>query len=81
MDPANKQYFTFSGVLSAIISFIINFGLIDLVRGTLIYGFPFNLNGTEGFGNFLFRLLNTAVIGAFLVFPIFYILREMNRRR
>ena len=80
MNPATKEYLKFSIIISIIFSFIINFVFIELVPGTLIYGFPFSLNGAEGFGAFLFRILNTIIIAAFITFPVLYILRQIQRR-
>jgi hypothetical protein len=81
MNPADKQYFQFSIVISIIISFLINFILLEFLRGTLVYGIPFNLNEAEGFGGFILKLLNTTIVSAILVFPMYLILKELNRRR
>lgn len=81
MNPATKQYLTLSIVISIIFSFIINFAFVDLAKGSFLYGFPISINEVEGFLNFLFRLLNTAIIAAFLVFPVLLLLRELDRRR
>lgn len=81
MNPATKQYFVFSLIVALILSAIINFGFIELIKGSFIYGFPFNLNNLEGFGAFLARVVNTLVMGAFLAIPTYFILRELDRRR
>ena len=81
MNPATKQYLIFSFIVGILLSIIINFVLIDIIKGTFLYGFPISLNGVDGFLNFLFRVINTLLIGTFLVIPMFYIIKELNRRR
>jgi hypothetical protein len=81
MNPATKQYLVLAVVVSIIISFIINFALVNIVQGSLLYGFPFSLNGSEGIGDFFVRLINTIVMTVILIFPILLLLKELNRRR
>lgn len=80
IDPALKQYLIFSFVIAIIISFIINFGLVEGVRGTFAYGFPINLNDIEGFGNFLARVVNTFIMGLFLTAPMYFIFKYLRER-
>lgn len=81
MDPAKKQYLIFCFVVSLIIGIIINFAFVDIVKGTLLYGIPFNLGESEGVGNFLIRVVNTLLSAGILTFPIYYIFRELERKR
>lgn len=80
IDPATKQYIIFSLVISLIIGVIINFVLIEAVRGTFAYGFPINLNGVEGIVNFIDRIINTVVIGGFITFPVYFGIKYLQTR-
>ena len=71
MDPAKKQYLIFCFVVSFIIGIIINFAFVDIVKGTLLYGIPFNLGESEGFGNFLIRVVNTILSAGHFIFSTF----------
>jgi hypothetical protein len=80
IDPAVKQYLTFSLVLAVILSVIINFGLVDLVKGTFAYGFPVNLSEAVGFANFIGRIINTLVFSFFLTVPVYFGLKWLRER-
>lgn len=81
MNPATKQYLVLAVVISILASFVINFALVNIVKGSLLYGFPFSLNGVEGIGDFFIRLINTIIMAGILVFPVLLMLKELNRRR
>jgi len=72
IDPTTKQYIIFSLVIAIIVSFLINFILIEFIPNSPFYGFPFNLTNTQGLGNFIYRTIDTLVIAAFLTFPIYW---------
>lgn len=71
-DPIKKQYFLFSIVVSVILSLIINFLMVDFLKGSLFYGFPFDLSEASGVGAFFFRVLNSLVYSVVLVVPVYY---------
>lgn len=71
IDPAVKQYLIFSFVIGIIVGVLVNFILIEGVKGSFAYGFPIVLNGVEGFANFLDRVINSLVLGALLTIPIY----------
>jgi hypothetical protein len=80
INPATKQYWIFSGVISLIVSAIYNFGVINILEKTFIYGFPISLAGTEGFQNFIARLLNTIIMGLILTPLTFFFFKWLETR-
>ncbi|MEO6728639.1 MAG: hypothetical protein ABIM99_01830 [Candidatus Dojkabacteria bacterium] len=80
MDPAVKQYLIFSLVIGVIAGVLINFILIEGVKGSFAYGFPIVLNGVEGIANFLYRIINSLILGALLTIPIYLGLKYLQTR-
>lgn len=81
IDPATKQYLIFSLIVSMILSAIINFALIEVLSHSFLYGFPVSLTDTTGLGNFLARVINTAVQGLILLPLVYYGFRYWITRR
>lgn len=81
IDPATRQYIIFSLIISMIISAVLNFALVEVLSGSFLYGFPVNLSTTSGIGNFLGRIINTAVQGLILLPLVYYGFRYWIRRR
>jgi hypothetical protein len=81
MDQITRQYIIFSATIAAGISFVFNFLIIELVRGTPLYGFPLGLGETVGFINLLFKFTNTVIVAAALTVPVYYALMWLQRRR
>ncbi|MEP7103767.1 MAG: hypothetical protein ABI721_03600 [Candidatus Dojkabacteria bacterium] len=81
MDPAVKQYIVFSFVISLILGVLVNFILIEGVKGTFAYGFPINLNAVEGVLNFVYRVINTLILGALLTVPVYLGLKYLQTRQ
>lgn len=71
IDPAVKQYFAFSFLISLILAGIYNFTIVNGLQGGPLYGFPISLIGVTGIGDTIIRLINTLVIGA-LISPLTY---------
>jgi len=80
IDPAVKQYLIFSFVIGIIVGVLVNFLLIEGVKGSFAYGFPIVLNGVEGIANFLYRVINTVVLGGLLTIPIYLGLKWLQTR-
>jgi hypothetical protein len=80
IDPSVKQYMVFSFVVAMIVSFVINFTLMEGVRGTFAYGFPINLNEIEGIASFFARIVNTLVMGLFLTIPMYFVFKWLRER-
>lgn len=80
MDPAKRQYLIFAVVIAIILSGIINFMFVDLVKGSILYGFPINLANTSGIGMFLARLVDSIVMGLFLTPLLYYGINWYLRR-
>ncbi len=81
MDQITRQYILFSFTIAVGISFVFNFFVIELVRGTPLYGFPLGLGETVGFINMLFKFTNTIIVAAFVTVPVYYGLMWLQRRR
>ncbi|BCX14311.1 MAG: hypothetical protein KatS3mg085_843 [Candidatus Dojkabacteria bacterium] len=71
-DPAKRQYYIFSLVVAIILSFIINFVVIETLKGSLFYGFPLSLNGVTGFVAFIYKLINTIIYSLLLSVAVYY---------
>lgn len=81
IDPVVKQYAIFAFIVSVIISFVINFFIVNLLENSFIlYGFPISLKGIEGFTNFLYRLINTLITSLILVIPVYLFLNWIKSR-
>ena len=80
INPAVKQYLIFSAVIAVIVSLIVNFSLIESLKGTPFYGFPVSLAGTEGFINLVYRLINTLIEGLLLIIPVYLIIQWLMTR-
>jgi hypothetical protein len=80
INPAVKQYLIFSAVIALIVSLIVNFMLIESLKGTPFYGFPVNLTGSEGLGNFFYRIINTIVESLLLIIPVYLIIQWLLTR-
>jgi len=76
LDPKIREYGTFSFIVAVIISLFINFTLVETLKGSFAYGFPLNLATTSGIGNFLARVVNSLVMGAFLTVPTYYLIMK-----
>lgn len=81
IDPKIREYGTFSLIIAFIVSLIINFTLVETLRGGFGYGFPINLTDTVGLGNFLARIINSIVMAVFLSVPIYYLIMKYLLRR
>ncbi len=80
IDPAKKQYFIFSAVVAIIISAVINFAFIDVLKGTFAYGFPLSLANAVGVGAFVTRIVNSIVMGLILAPLLYYLIRWLQTR-
>ncbi len=80
INPAVKQYLIFSAVIAVIVSIIVNFMLIESLKGTPFYGFPINLTGTEGITMFFYRIINTLIEGLLLIIPVYLIIQWLMTR-
>jgi hypothetical protein len=80
INPAVKQYLIFSAVIATIVSAIVNFALIESLKGTPFYGFPINLTGAAGIAEFFSRIINTLIEGALLIIPVYLIIQWLMRR-
>lgn len=80
IDPAVKQYIIFSLVISLIIGVLVNFVLIEGVKGSFAYGFPIVLNGVEGVLNFVYRIVNTVILGLLLTVPVYFGIKWLQTR-
>lgn len=76
LDPKIREYGIFSFTIAVIISLVINFTLVETLKGSFAYGFPINLAATSGIGNFLARVINSLVMGAFLTIPAYYLIMK-----
>lgn len=72
IDPAKKQYFMFSVIIAILLSFLINFVLLNMAMGPFFSGFPVALAELEGISYFFGQIVNTLVIAGFLSIPIYY---------
>lgn len=81
IDPVTRQYIIFSAIVSFILSFFINFFIVNLLQNSFIlYGFPLSLQGIEGFTNFIYRVINTIVVGVILIIPVYLLLNWLKTR-
>lgn len=71
-DPIKKQYFIFSIVVSVILSLLINFLMVDFLKGSFFYGFPFDLTDASDIASFFYRVLNSLAYSVVLVVPLYY---------
>lgn len=81
LDPAKKQYWIFSAIVSVILSLILNFVFLSLFPGTIIYGFPFNYGDSVGFANFFIKIVDSLILGAILTPGVYYFLNYLQHRR
>ena len=80
IDPAKKQYFIFCAIVSIILSGIVNFFFIDILKGSFAYGFPIGLTGLVGIGAFFARLINSIVLGLILTPMLYYFIQWLQHR-
>lgn len=80
IDPAVKQYLVFSFVISVILGVIVSFILVDSVKGTFAYGFPIPLADAEGITMFIYRVINSLVLGLFFTIPVYLGLKYIQTR-
>lgn len=80
IDPVTKQLWIFSLIVSIVLSGAINFFLIELLRGSFLWGFPINLANTAGIGTFLARLVNSVALGVILTPLTYYIVKYLQTR-
>lgn len=73
-DPAKKQYFVLSLVISMLLSFVLNFFFAGLLDVAFISGFPLNVVEATGIADLVARFVNTVVMGALLAVPMYYFL-------
>ena len=81
IDPVTKQYAIFSLIIGLIISFILNFMIVDIFKGTLLYGFPLNLGGVSGIVSILYKLIDTLFIGAVFAVPVYMLIMYLLKRQ
>lgn len=80
MNPVKKQYLIIAVIAGFFVSFIVNFLFIELIRGTLLYGFPFNLNSAEGLGGIILRIMNFLISGGLFTIAFYYLFLNLQRR-
>lgn len=80
MNPVTKQLWIFSFLVSLVISGLINFLAIELLRGSFLYGFPIKLDGAIGIGSFIARLINTFLLGMILTPLMYYVIKYLQTR-
>jgi hypothetical protein len=80
MNPVTKQLWIFSFLVSLIICALINFIAVELLKGSFLYGWPFNLNNTFGLGSFFARVGNTLVLGLILTPVCYYTVKYLQTR-
>jgi hypothetical protein len=81
MDPAKQQYLILSAIISFIISFILNFPLNDFIQAANAFGFPFSTANSSGIASLFIQLINTVVMGGFLIVPMYMFFDYVNNRR
>ena len=81
IDPAKKQYWIFSAIVSVILSLIINFAIFPLFKNSIIYGFPFNFGTSEGIALFFIKIIDSLILGAILTPGVYYFLQWLQHRR
>lgn len=80
MDPVAKQLWIFSFIVSVIVAALINFIVMELLKGSFLYGFPINLTDTSGIGSFFARLVNSFLLGLILTPLTYYIVKYLQTR-
>jgi hypothetical protein len=76
IDPKIREYGFFSFIVALVLSLILHFTLIDVLRGGMVYGFPFNLNDLTGLLNFLARIANSFFIAIFITPAIYFVIMK-----
>jgi len=80
VNPVTKQLWIFSFLVSLVISGLINFLAIELLKGSFLYGFPIKLDDAVGIGSFIARLINSVLLGAILTFLLYYVIKYLQIR-
>ncbi|CAG1021138.1 hypothetical protein DOJK_00809 [Patescibacteria group bacterium] len=80
VNPVTKQLWIFSFLVSLVISGLINFLAIELLKGSFLYGFPIKLDDAVGIGSFIARLINSVLLGAILTPLLYYVIKYLQTR-
>jgi hypothetical protein len=80
VNPVTKQLWIFSFLISLVISGLINFLAIELLKGSFLYGFPIKLDDAVGIGSFIARLINSVLLGAILTPLLYYVIKYLQTR-
>jgi hypothetical protein len=79
-DPTKQQYIIFAAIVSLIVAIFLNFTVIGAIPGLFVQGFPLNAFGATGVGLFFIRIVNSLVMGALLVVPMYYFLQWILKK-
>lgn len=80
MNPAVKNYLIFSAIIAFVIALLLQFVFFETFKSSFIYGFPLSLLGTEGFGSFIIRVINTAITTLFFTPGVYFAIQWLQRR-
>lgn len=80
VNPVTKQLWIFSFLVSLVISGLINFLAIELLKGSFLYGFPIKLDDAVGIASFIARLINSVLLGAILTPLLYYVIKYLQTR-
>jgi len=81
IDPVTKQYAIFSLIIGSILSFILNFLVVDIFKGTILDGFPLNLGGATGVIAFFYKIIDTLFLAAIFAVPVYMLIMYLLKRQ
>lgn len=80
-DPAKKQYFMFSIIVSIILMLGLNYLLPGVVDAMSTFGYPLSTADAAGAGKFLIQSFNGISMGLMLSVPMYYIIFWLLSKR